>query len=187
MDAGLRVPAWSATARVRVAGGEWAGAGGYVRLRREWRPGDRVELELDMAPRLVAPHPRIDAVRGCLAIERGPLVYSFEQADHGSALDDLTVCPAGPLRDAPPPDALPGIVAVEASGRHAPEPTAAPGRGRTRRSPPVHRGRPGTAQTLLAVPYFAWGNRGAGAMRVWIPVSGPAPLAHETFAVAQPG
>ena len=184
----LRVPAWSATARVRVAGGEWAGAErGYVRLRREWRPGDRVELELDMAPRLVAPHPRIDAVRGCLAIERGPLVYSFEQADHGSALDDLTVCPAGPLRDAPPPDALPGIVAVEASGRHAPEPTAAPG---PWPYAPLAAGpsrSPGTAQTLLAVPYFAWGNRGAGAMRVWIPVSGPAPLAHETFAVAPPG
>ncbi|WP_369124861.1 hypothetical protein [Mucilaginibacter sp. 5C4] len=23
--------------------------------------------------------------------------------------------------------------------------------------------------TVTAIPYFAWGNRGAGAMRVWIP------------------
>ena len=34
-----------------------------------------------MPPRLTVPDPRIDAVRGCVAIERGPLVYCIETAD----------------------------------------------------------------------------------------------------------
>ena len=60
----------------------WRRAGGLRADRgASWRPGDKVTLELPLAPRLTAPHPRIDAVRGCLAIERGPLVYCVEQAD----------------------------------------------------------------------------------------------------------
>ena len=115
-------------ARVQVADDPWVDAApGYVRLRRTWRRGDEVVLELDMTPRLVAPHPRIDAVRGCLAIERGPLVYCLEQADaaDGVAVDDLRVAAGAPLHDAPGP--LGGVVAVAAAGRHVPPAPAAAG------------------------------------------------------------
>ena len=53
----------------------------YLRLRRAWQAGDQISLRLDMTPRWTYPDPRVDAVRGCVAIERGPLVYCFEQAD----------------------------------------------------------------------------------------------------------
>ncbi|HET6548122.1 MAG TPA: beta-L-arabinofuranosidase domain-containing protein [Solirubrobacter sp.] len=128
-------------------------APGYVTFS-----GRRAVLELDMAPRVVAAHPRVDAVRGCIAIERGPLVYCIEAAE----VDDLRLF--GNLRAVSRPDLLGGIVAVEADGVHEPAgdpdwpyapPAACPGR-------PV---------PLLAVPYAFWGNRGPGAMRVWIPQS----------------
>ena len=45
------------------------------------RKGDQVLLELDLAARLTAAHPRVDAVRGCVAIERGPLVYALEKVE----------------------------------------------------------------------------------------------------------
>jgi uncharacterized protein len=108
-------------------------------------------------------------VRGCLAIERGPLVYCLEAVDApaGTSIDDLLLDAAGPLEDQPRPDLLGGIVGVTATGRHR---TAegfdtwpyAPADG------PQGRG-DGPPVSLLAVPYALWGNRGPGAMRVWTP------------------
>jgi DUF1680 family protein len=144
----LRVPSWCSSARLDGV----VVAPGYVELSRDWRPGEEVLLELDMGPRLVAPHPRIDAVRGCVAIERGPFVYCLESADApaGAEFDALHV--AGELRAVARPDVLGGIVAVEAEGLADSRPV-----------------------TLLAVPYALWGNRGPGAMRVWTPQSSSRP------------
>jgi uncharacterized protein len=162
----LRVPGWCAGGRVD---GE-AVQPGYARLKRSWAAGDRVTLELPMPPRLTAPHPRIDAVRGCLAIERGPLVYCLEGADApaGASIDDVLLDAGCPLEDAPRPELLDGVVAVSATGRHRPAagwqdtwPYASPnGRVGREDGPPV---------SLLAVPYALWGNRGDGPMRVWTP------------------
>ena len=58
-----------------------AGRQGLPPARATWRPGDAVELELPMDAGLIEPHPAIESTRGCLAIERGPLVYCLEQAD----------------------------------------------------------------------------------------------------------
>jgi uncharacterized protein len=158
----LRVPAWSAQTRVD---GEPVAAGEYTHLHREWAAGDVVVLELDMRPRVVFPHPRIDAIRGCAAIERGPLVYCFEGADapDGARVDDLRLDPGGGLRTVSREDLLGGIVAIEAAGAHRPAedgewPYGAPPNG------------DGRAVSLLAVPYSHWGNRGDGGMRVWTPV-----------------
>ena len=157
----LRVPAWAAGARLAVNGDELEPpAPGYARVERAWRAGDRVTLELPLEPRLTAPHPRVDAVRGCLAIERGPLVYCVEEADApaGAIVDDLRIDPAAELRAVPQPDLLGGIVAVEAAGAHEPPPEITPVEG---------------AVSLRAIPYSHWGNRGEGAMRVWIPQRTP--------------
>ncbi len=54
---------------------------GNGRAVRIWRPGDVVTLDLDLPVRATEPNPRIDAVRGCIAFERGPLVYCIESAD----------------------------------------------------------------------------------------------------------
>jgi DUF1680 family protein len=156
----LRVPAWAAGARLAVNDAELeAPAPGYARVERAWQAGDRVTLELPLEPRLTAPHPRVDAIRGCLAIERGPLVYCVEEADApaGAIVDDLRIDPAAELRAVPSPDLLGGIVAVEAAGAHQPPPEIARVEG---------------AVSLRAIPYSHWGNRGEGAMRVWIPTAG---------------
>jgi uncharacterized protein len=52
-----------------------------------------VRLRLDLSPRLTYPDPRVDALRGCVAIERGPFVYCFEQTDQSARLDELAVIP----------------------------------------------------------------------------------------------
>jgi hypothetical protein len=101
-------------------------------------------------------------VRGCLANERGPLVYCVEEADAPAVVDDLRL--VGGVRAVERPDLLGGIVAAEADGTHAPAPVDSWPYG----APASPDERP---VTLLAVPYAQWGNRGAGAMRVWIPES----------------
>jgi DUF1680 family protein len=152
----LRVPAWAAGAGLTVNGGpaaERAEPGSYAQIHRQWTRGDVVTLTLPMPPRLTRPDERIDAVRGCLAIERGPLVYCLEQADQpDGALIDRVRIEDGPgrpaLTEVAEPGLLGGITVVEAPGR------ASAG---------------GAAVTLRAVPYFTWANRDLGAMRVWIP------------------
>jgi uncharacterized protein len=164
----LRVPAW---ARGAVVDGRQV-TPGYAELTRRWRPGDRVVLELDVSPRLTAPNPRIDAVRGCLALERGPVVYCFEAGDlpAGADLADVALPPDPAPADSGPIEPLGGVPGVSVAGvvrdldrwrqieyvdvrELPPEGAAAPAR-------------------LLAVPYFAWANRGDGGMRVWLPRSG---------------
>jgi DUF1680 family protein len=169
----LRIPAWASGATLAINGEPIGSAPGpgYARLERSWSAGDRVVLKLPMMPRLTAPHPRIDAVRGCLAIERGPLVYCIEDVDQpeGVTLDDLRLDPAAPLRERTIPGLLPGTVALVAGGVHAPAHDPA-----SWGYAPASSITPGDGRRveLTAIPYALWGNRSEGAMRVWVPVSG---------------
>ena len=158
----LRIPAWSAHTRVSVNGENHdsersAVLPGYHHLRRAWQPGDEITLHLDLTPRWTNPDRRVDAVRGCVAIERGPLVYCFEQADQadGIQLADLAVQPGTALGERPV--TLPGIgqtIEVTVDGVHL---------------PPPPRVTPRPSAAAIAVPYFQWDNRDGRAMRVWIP------------------
>ncbi len=166
----LRVPGWCTGASMRVNGRETAGhatPSGYLRLERAWARGDVVELDLPMPARCVVAHPWIESTRGCVAIERGPLVYCLEQADHpGTRIADLEIDAAAPLQSAWEPDTLDGVTVIRASGW---EVDTSAWRHRLYRplgsAPPAPR-RP---VTLHAIPYHAWANRESGAMRVWIP------------------
>jgi hypothetical protein len=164
----LRVPAWCAGAQVSVNGadvGDEPRPGSYLRIERQWRSGDRVMLTLPMPPRRTVADERTD-VRGCVAIERGPLVYCFEQTDQpdGVVVDDLLLDDA-PLTEVHREDLLGGVTVVETTGRtvRRADPAAPLYRAAVeepRLSEPVR---------LTAVPYFAWANRELGPMRVWTP------------------
>lgn len=155
----LRIPGWSAASTFKINNSSErtvASHTGYLKLHQRWRPGDEITLRLDMTPRWTYPDRRVDAVRGCAAIERGPLVYCFEQADQPVRLDELAIPPGAQLTERE--------VIMDGIGRTFPVSVAA------RHVPPG----PGSAAqgiTAVAIPYFQWDNRGPGAMRVWIPVS----------------
>jgi uncharacterized protein len=171
----LRIPAWSAQTRLEVTGEARRAepdARGYVVIERDWRPGDTVRLRLDLTPRLTFPHWRIDALRGTVAVERGPLVYCFEQADQPAGVDveQLALASAAELRVVER-DPLPGVgrtVTIEADAIAVSQPRA-DGLAYTTRPPgELMASRPATA---TGIPYFQWDNRDGGAMRVWIPVT----------------
>jgi DUF1680 family protein len=164
----LRVPGWCADLRASIDGTPIATdiADGYVRVNRQWQPGTSVVLDLDMPARLIAAHPRVDAVRGCVAFARGPLVYCVEQADLDSdvALDDVQVDSAVPPTAVGCDDVLDVPVVIRARAVVASAPPALY---------PDWAG-PGDASArfeLTAIPYYRWANREPGPMRVWVPIA----------------
>jgi DUF1680 family protein len=169
---GLRVPDWCRTARLSVAGeAQPVGAvAGRVSIERTWQPGDRVVLELDMPVRITTPSPDIDAIRGCVAIERGPVVYCIEDADlpagvplaHVSLRTDVR--PKLLSESEVRPEGRAVSVGVSIGGPASPGPWPYHSLDARSATEPEAEHR---EVTLL--PYFAWANRGEGAMRVWIP------------------
>ncbi|MEV7096747.1 beta-L-arabinofuranosidase domain-containing protein [Amycolatopsis sp. NPDC051045] len=156
----LRIPGWAEGALIDGVPADVRD--GYAEVRRDWAGGATVTLELPMPARVVRPHPRIDAVRGCVAVTRGPLVYCLEQADlpDGVTLEDVRIDPAAAFSAGPLPEVP---VALTARGSlQAPASDELYGAGASA---------PGEPVALTAVPYFLWGNRRPGPMRVWIPVA----------------
>jgi len=96
------------------------------------------------------PTSRVDAVRGCLVVERGPEVFALESVDlagtplAASDFADLRVDPAAGLRD----DAAGGVLATIVDQRTD-----------ARAEVPLVR-------------YHDWAERGPSQMRVWVPVLG---------------
>jgi len=166
----VRVPAWADGATLTVGGEPAPGAAvdGWWRVSRSWEGGEELVLSLPLAARTTAADPRVDADRGCLALERGPLVYCVETADHPDVrLDDVVLDASQALRPEPQSGPLGDIVVVRATGATRPR----PGRSWWPYGSPEPAAAAGAPVELTAVPYFAWGNRGPGAMRVWLPTA----------------
>jgi hypothetical protein len=153
----LRVPEWSADAWL-TDGGERRRVGpGSVSVERVFAPGDQIELELSTTPRWTFPDPRIDSIRGSVAVEQGPLVLCVESIDlpDGHGVDTLRVDPEAGLevRD----DRVTATGRVIAVGDqpwpYIGSPTAL------------------TGETIPVpmIPYHQWANRGPSTMRVWLP------------------
>ncbi|GAA4434069.1 glycoside hydrolase family 127 protein [Georgenia halophila] len=164
----LRVPAWADGATLD---GDLVTAGEYASVTRTWAEGDAVTLDLPLTPRFTVADERVDAVRGCVALERGPLVYAVEAHDQpdGVVVDDVRADPSGEVTAEHREDLLGGVTVLHLQGyRGSPPPAdalspyAAAG---------ARRAEPGEPVQLTAIPYYAWANRGPRPMRVWIPVA----------------
>ncbi|HEX6351567.1 glycoside hydrolase family 127 protein [Actinophytocola sp.] len=149
----MRIPAWASGARLD---GEVVEPG-VATVRREFAVGDELRLELPVRPRWTFPDPRIDAARGSVAVERGPVVLCAESAgDDQDNLDDLTVDVSVPPEDAPEGATVRGRFTEPAGDGWPYVPTEPP----PCRSDPV---------PVLLVPYHRWARRGPSTMRVWLP------------------
>ncbi len=158
----VRIPAWAAGAAVRVGDETFVvEPGTYASVRRTWRAGEKLVLDLPMAPRFTPGHPRVDSARGCVAIERGPLVYAVEQIDQedGVLVDDLVI-------DADLLDERRDPALAELLDRSRPRDRQL---SNNSGGVPVAVAR-AAGRPVRAVPYFLWANRELGPMRVWLPV-----------------
>jgi DUF1680 family protein len=168
----LRIPGWcDAGASLVVNGHDFPGVlepGSYAELRRSWNPGDTVHLDLPMPVRQVESHPYVAENLGRVALLRGPVLYCVEGADNpGLDPRDLYLPAGATFAIDHHPDLLGGVVALRGPARALP-PGAAwedhlyrP----ARHQPASPEGRP---IEVIAIPYYAWANRGPEPMQVWL-------------------
>jgi DUF1680 family protein len=161
----LRIPHWAEGAGLSI-NGEAVDIGqvivdGYARIEREWRDGDRVDLDLPLALRALFANPKVRQDAGRAALMRGPLVYCVEETDNGSDLSTIIVSsnPSGERTTALAD--LGGAVAVDIPVLREDATDWGTDLYRTRRP----ERRPGTARF---VPYHLWDNREPGEMLVWV-------------------
>ncbi|GAC1368295.1 MAG: glycoside hydrolase family 127 protein [Hymenobacter sp.] len=129
---------------------------GYAVLARRWKKNDVVDVRLPMEVRTVVAHPRVHDDAGKVALQRGPIIYCAEWADNDGKASNIIV-PAGTTFAAVnKPDVLNGIVELTAT-----VPVVKVDGGANSIST--------VRQTLTAIPYYAWANRGKGEMTVWFP------------------
>ncbi|HVX49202.1 MAG TPA: glycoside hydrolase family 127 protein, partial [Chitinophagaceae bacterium] len=130
---------------------------GYAVINRTWKKGDKIALELPMKPLHVFANTNVKADTGRFAIQYGPIVYCLEGVDNKDSLvQNIMVNKATPLQVSFNSSLLNGINVITAEGESAK---------RQLNSAALVT----TAQKVTAIPYYAWNNRGADEMEVWIP------------------
>lgn len=167
----LRIPAWARQFALQINGQSAPAVRndfGYIEIDRVWQSGDTVELTLPVEPTWVYPNPRVDAVRGCVALESGPLVYCFESHDQSAdiSLDDIRVQTQATIGRTSQP--IPGNGAAMEVYATMP---AASWRAELYRHGAFDTQGKERQVSLVAIPYYAWGNRGMRTMRVWVPAN----------------
>ena len=141
----FRIPGWC-TSYTLAVNGEVVAAPvdkGYAVISRKWKDGDTVSLDFEMPVRLVDAGPLVKEDLGKRAVQRGPLVYCIEEVDNPEGFDSLRLTEDAQFDAAFDPELLRGVVAITAE--------SAGGR-------------------LRFIPYYAWDNREAGRMKVWVPL-----------------
>jgi len=163
----LRIPEWAKGTKFRINGkdaGVEAKPGTYAMIKRAWKAGDVVMLDIPIETRMLVGHPRIEEVRNQAAIKRGPVVYCIESPDLPENTDilDVYLPEKSGLKAKYQPGFLGGLTTI--SGNVLLRKDNREGMYRTLEKPEWKE-----IETQF-VPYFAWSNRGVSEMTVWIPI-----------------
>ena len=128
---------------------------GYFTVNRTWKKGDVIELHLDMEPRVVTANENVEADKGRVAIEKGPIVYCAEWPDNeGFSVRSLLLSKKPEMKVVSRPDLLYGLDQIKTKAQAFSE------KGGKLSVKDVD---------LTLIPYYAWCQRGSGEMTVWIP------------------
>jgi DUF1680 family protein len=130
-------------------------ATGYATIEREWKAGDVIALTLPMPVRRVVAHERVEADRGRVALQRGPIVYAAEWPDNANGkVRNIVLPPSAKLTSEFRHDLLRGVQVVKGRAFGL----AYDAQGAVTKQ----------EQDFLAIPYATWANRGRGQMIVWL-------------------
>lgn len=129
---------------------------GYFTIDRKWKKGDRVEVHFDMEARVVKAHPNVEADRGKVSVERGPIVYCAEWADNDFNVLSSFMNRKPEFSVVNRPDLLSGINQLKTNAQTLGY---------------DEKGRLFVKDVeLILIPYYAWAHRGSGEMAVWLPM-----------------
>ena len=126
----------------------------YITIDRKWKKGDKVQIHFDMEPRVVRANNKVEADRGMVAIERGPLVYCAEHPDNDFDIFSALVNQEPQFQFGKTEIAGTSVVTLITDAQT------------------LEFNKQGKLlvkdQTLTLIPYYAWCHRGSGKMRVWL-------------------
>lgn len=129
---------------------------GYAVITRSWKKGDQIHLSFPMPVMKILANDQLTADKKRFALERGPLMYCLEGPDNKDAtVQNIVVALSSKITPAYNP-ALNGIYTLQMTGSSS---------SRQLNSDALIT----TPQTVTAIPYYAWANRGPSEMTVWIP------------------
>lgn len=141
---------------------------GYVTITRKWKKGEVVELNFDMQPRLVKANDLVEADKGMVCVQRGPLVYCAEWPDNAFNIHHIQLS-SEPKFEVAPMD----FTYTPPASLNLPQATY-PLYSITAHAQALSHDEKGekVAQDvrLKLIPYYAWCHRGSGNMRVWLPI-----------------
>ena len=145
-DIRVRIPGWCKDYFITVNGNvvEAPVDKGYAVLTGKWRDGDIIYLQMEMPAEMVAADPRVKEDEGRRAVQRGPLVYCMEEIDNPD-YENLRLDKDSVFEAKWEPGLLHGLMALSTTCGD---------------------------RTVKLIPYYAWDNREAGRMQVWIPLAG---------------
>jgi uncharacterized protein len=129
---------------------------GYAVIRRQWRRGDVIELELPMSVQRVIAKDEVQADRGRFVLQRGPMIYCVEGADNQGEAWNLIASTENSFTAAPHQVVREPVVAIKGNAESFR--SDSDGKGVVRNQVP-----------LTAIPYYAWANRDNYEMQVWLP------------------
>ncbi|HEY8657686.1 MAG TPA: glycoside hydrolase family 127 protein [Hanamia sp.] len=129
---------------------------GYAVLNRTWKKNDIIKVNLPMEVRRVVANNMVKNDIGKVALQRGPIMYCAEWVDNNGKASNIVMPVNTTFTTEYKPDLLNGIeiikasvpaVLIDANGEN------------------LHT----VNQPFVAIPYYAWANRGKGEMMIWFP------------------
>jgi hypothetical protein len=160
----LRIPGWCRSAALAINGEKIDPKGvterGYAVLRRTWKAGDTVRLDLTMLVERVYAHPNVRFDQGRVALKRGPIVYCIEAIDTPAPPHRLVLPRAESIAATLEPDLLGGVATLKGNAL-----AITPGSDALYQTEPIKR----EPVPFRAVPYHVWDHRDPGEMVVWLP------------------
>ncbi len=133
---------------------------GYFSISRKWKKGDRVDVHFDMTPRTITALEDVEADRGRVAVQRGPLVYCAEFPDNDFDIGGML------LNQKPQFATVETTLLTEKGQSYALTSLATDAQLLNFDEQGALTAQP---QRLTLIPYYAWNHRGPGRMMVWLP------------------
>ncbi len=164
-DYAIRLPSWCTKHELLLNGNavSYNIVDGYAVISRMWQSGDRLTLTLSMPVVMMKSNPKVRENIGKVAVMRGPLVYCLEEADNGNQLHRVSVGDCPNFKVQFEKDLLGGVVTLSSDGKFLCENQGEEHLLYTQVSTATYAEKP-----LKWIPYYAWANRGAGEMLVWV-------------------
>jgi len=127
---------------------------GYAIISSQWKKNDVVEVKLPMEVRRVIANKILKEDAGKVALQRGPLMYCAEWADNNGLASNIVIPGGTSFTTEFKKDLLNGVTVLKAEA----EKVNLSGDNVS-----------SSKQPIVAIPYYAWANRGKGEMMVWFP------------------